>query len=411
MQRQLARSPAVWGLGLGLALLLGLTPMAAQTASLPPAKTLAAEPAPAIAPPAAVRIDFTADSAMVSAIQGLANRTEGRALQADDPVRIASVSKLFVALAVARLAERGEIDPDADVNTYLTWSLRHPDFPDEPITLAQLLSHRSGLRDGIDYALPMDALLADELRAPAAWDQRFRPGAYFHYANLNFPVIAAVLEAATQKRFDRIMHDEIFVPLQIDACFNWIGCSAAKRARAVTLYRADGTVARDDPAAVHSDCTIVPARDGGCDLSRYRLGQTGSIFSPQGGLRISAQDLAKVGQVMLRGKAGFLSAASMAKLTRPLWRYDGQNGNSEAGFFCAYAMGLHILRSDNAHPGCVMPFAKGGHYIGHAGEAYALTSGLWWSPATGRGVAFFRTQVPEAEAVAHCIWPCHIGAR
>jgi CubicO group peptidase (beta-lactamase class C family) len=199
--------------------------------------------------------------------------------------------------------------------------------------------------------------------------------------------------------------------LQIDACFNWIGCSAAKRARAVTLYRADGTVARDDTAAVHGDCTVVPARDGGCALDRYRLGQTGSIFSPQGGLRISAQDLAKVGQVMLRGQSGFLSAASVDRLTRPLWLYNGQNGNSEAGFFCAYSMGLHILSSDNAHPGCAMPFADGTSFIGHAGEAYALTSGLWWSQETGRGVAFFRTQVPDAEAANHCIWPCHISAR
>ena len=60
-------------------------------------------------PPAAVRIDFTAEHISVTAIQGYSNRSTGRALMPDDPVRIASVSKLFVALGVMRLVENGTL--------------------------------------------------------------------------------------------------------------------------------------------------------------------------------------------------------------------------------------------------------------------------------------------------------------
>jgi len=58
---------------------------------------------------------------------------------------IGSVQKVFDATAVLQLYDKGIIDLDADVNTYLPFSLRHPQYPDIPITLKMLLSHRSGL--------------------------------------------------------------------------------------------------------------------------------------------------------------------------------------------------------------------------------------------------------------------------
>src|SRR5688572_17013313 len=84
---------------------------------------------------------------------GLADRARGRALTIDDPVRIASISKLVVALGVMRLVEQGQFDLDRDVSEWLGWPLRNPAFPDRPITLRLLLSHRSSLKDDVDYAI------------------------------------------------------------------------------------------------------------------------------------------------------------------------------------------------------------------------------------------------------------------
>lgn len=109
--------------------------------------------------------------------QGLADRHTGRLLTADDPVRIASISKLVVGLGVMRLVESGVLDLDRDVSAWLGWSLRHPAYPDIPITLRLLLSHRSSLTDAA--------------------------GRFFRYANLNFPVVAAVTERATGERLLR----------------------------------------------------------------------------------------------------------------------------------------------------------------------------------------------------------------
>ncbi|MCB0305367.1 MAG: serine hydrolase, partial [Calditrichaeota bacterium] len=58
--------------------------------------------------------------------------------------RIASLSKLFTAIGVMQLQEQGKLDIDAPVNTYLPGF--HPENPfDKPITLRQMMSHRSGL--------------------------------------------------------------------------------------------------------------------------------------------------------------------------------------------------------------------------------------------------------------------------
>ncbi|WP_163360631.1 serine hydrolase domain-containing protein, partial [Klebsiella aerogenes] len=78
---------------------------------------------------------------------GLADISASRPVTADDPVRIASISKLVVAIGVMRLVEQGRLDLDADVSRWLGWKLRNPAFPDAPISLRLLLSHRSSLTD------------------------------------------------------------------------------------------------------------------------------------------------------------------------------------------------------------------------------------------------------------------------
>ena len=89
-----------------------------------------------------------------SGAYGLADRGGGRPLTIDDPVRIASITKLHVALGVMRMVEAGSSISTRDVSDWLGWQLRNPAFPDRPITLRLLLSHRSSLRDGVNYAIP-----------------------------------------------------------------------------------------------------------------------------------------------------------------------------------------------------------------------------------------------------------------
>lgn len=346
--------------------------------------------------PANVRVNFTASTITTEFVQGDAG-VAGRPVSIDDPVRVASISKLVVALGAMRLVEQGKLDLDRDVSAYLGWRVRNPAFPDAPISMRHLLSHRSGLRDNVDYIVPLDGDLSVVLAQNKAWEERYPPGDYFSYANINSPLIAAVMEGATGERFDRLMARLVLEPLKLDACYNWgAGCSDGRRAQAVTLLRPNGDLARDAAITGKDPCPVYPASDGSCDVEKlYKLGRNGSAFSPQGGLRISARDLAKIGQLLLNDGKPVLTKQSFAEMIGPVWTFDGSNGDDNKGYFKAYGLGTHWL-SDS----------RGGQWFGHVGEAYSLRAGFWVNREVGKGFVRYVTMVDEFAAVGHCFETC-----
>ena len=341
--------------------------------------------------PATVVVVFDRDTISPVVIEGYGNRTTGRKVQANDPVRIASISKLLMALTALRLVDEGRLGLHEDISTYLDWPVRSPHFPNAPVTLAQLLSHRAGLNDAGGYVIPLGESLRERLDNPLAWSSEAPPGAArFEYANLGAPVIATVLEAVTNESYDQLVQQMLFVPLKIEACLNWLGCDEKQQANAVVLYRDTGDIARDDPADLPPNCTIPVAEGSACDLGDYVPGTNASVFSPQGGVRIGMVDLARLGQMLLNLESNtFLSPAMRASLL------DETIGQAPGeAFFCTY--GLGIQRIEVAGRPCDDAlFADGVSRWGHAGEAYGLRAGLWFDVVAGRGVAYFTTAVPD----------------
>jgi len=329
-----------------------------------------------------------------SGASGFADRARGRPLTIDDPARIASVSKLVVAIGLMRLVEEGRLDLDRDVSELLGWRLRNPAFPDRPITLRLMLSHTSSLRDEIDYAIPLGTTIEQALANPAAFDPDHSPGGFFRYSNLNYPLIASVMERATGERFDELMARLVLRPLALDACFNWTTCSPAAMARAAVLYDGAGAPIRDDLSGRAPPCPVYAPDGSPCELATYVPGSNGALFSPQGGLRISVRDLAVVGRLLLNGGVHdgrrLLSEASVREILAPRWRFNGSNGETDRGFYCAYGLASQSLPV--AVRGCDDDlFGDGRAAVGHGGDAYGLRSGLWIEPQSGRGIAYFST--------------------
>jgi len=373
-------------LALSLALLSGC-------ATIPPA---------AERPVAQAGIGFTIRGETASFADGLADPAAGRPITPDDLARIASVSKLVVAIGVMKLVEQGRLDLDSDVSAKLGWRLRNPAFPDRPVTLRMLLSHTSSIRDHDDqYAVPLGESVAGAMADPGSWDPRHGPGdGFFTYANMNFPIIGSLVERATGERFDIWMRREVIEPMRIDACFNWPTCSDRAIERAVVLTQ-DGKEVRDALRGKRPDCPVFVREGRPCDLSLWKLGENGALFAPQGGLRISVRGLARVGRLLLGGGTldgvKILSPASVDALLAPSWRFDGRNGETDRGFYCSF--GLSAQQIPNEVPGCADdPGTGGAWFAGHAGEAYGLRSGLWIDRARGRGIAYLVTGLADKPA-------------
>lgn len=345
-------------------------------------------------PPATVVVAFDRETITPLIVEGLANKEAGRAVEANDPVRIASISKLIMALTALRLADEGKVGLNRDVSEYLGWQLRSPYHPDAPVTLVHLLMHRAGLSDAGGYIIPLGQSLEAKFADPAAWRDTGKPGeAAFEYANLGSPLVATVLEAASGERYDRLVERLVFAPLGVKACLNWIGCGPDMQARAVTLYRDTGEVARDAPQDLPPACTIPVAEGVPCDLAAYVPGTNASVFSPQGGVRIGMVDLAKIGQALMgAGKTDFLRPETNAVFV--MTALAGKTGKAE--LFCRYGMGVQVIEMGDL-PCDDTLFAARGPWLGHSGEAYGLLSGLWVDGEGKQGFVYFTTANPPPE--------------
>ena len=369
---------------------------------------------------AEVGVAFDRNRDIASFADGIADPLSRRRVTIDDPVRVASVSKMVTAIGVMQLVDTGKLDLNSDVSRWLGWPLRNPAFPDRPITLSMLLSHTASVREhDDDYVIPLGGSLRTVMEDPRNWDARHGPGdGYFSYVNLNYPIIASIVEKVTGERFDTWMHDHVLAPMKLDACFNWPTCSDAAVAHAVELDSPAGKPLKDDLHGVRPDCPVFVKSGEGCDLGRWTLGANGSLFAPQGGLRISARGLARIGRMLLNGGevdgVRILSPQAVNVLLAQVWRFDGSNGQTDGGFYCSAGNGTH--RIPNRVPGCADDLGtRGAILTGHAGDAYGMKSGLWIDWNRGRGIAYFVTGVgdpaPKAPGSAYTAAEVHAFRR
>ncbi len=325
--------------------------------------------------------------------QGMAGEAPALSFTPTTKMRVASVSKLATALTAHRLAEAGIVDLDADVSNAFAVSIRHPGFPDSPVTLRHLLGHTAGLEDPDTYWIaaprPISDLFVDGMWRKPGFGP---PGTGFRYSNFGYGLAATLLERRTGERFDRLAQRLVFGPAGLTMGFNWSGVAGSERARGASIYRkVAGTwnVEADGPGVLRSEAPAV-LLDAGFELADYVPGTNGTLFSPQGGLRASLEDLCR----LVREIAG------VDALDQPLWRFrpDAPNGDTEAGYFTAFSAGAHI------HDSADSPLS-GYQLIGHHGEAYGLYCGAWHVPALDAEFAYAINGTPDGEPARARVHP------
>ena len=279
------------------------------------------------------------------------------------PFRIASITKLIVAMAIQDWADAGRLDLTTTVDAILT------NTPNG-LTLKHLLSHVSGLKDPDVYWADIQTNI-QSLYTIA--DFTHPVGTYFRYSNLNYGLAATIVETQLGERFDRLIWNWV-TRHGLDAGLNWSGVSPRKRELAAALYRQDeigewvATV--DLPAEIPLASPTYLGR-GIQGLENYKIGTNGTLFSPQGGMRMSLSDLLRIAD-LLRSRAKFQS---------PSWIFDGRNGATENNHFLSFGPGSYVYSADQSP-------IKGVQLAGHLGEAYGAYTGAFCVPGTELSFAF-----------------------
>jgi len=156
-----------------------------------------------------------------SGAYGLSDLPRKDSLNVNSSFQLASVSKMFTAMAVMILKERGELKYDDSVQVCI------PGFPYHGVTIRQLLIHRAGLPRYMSIAhehwenkkQPMNNEDVLQLFKDYYVTPYFKPDNGFHYCNSNYAVLASVVERVSGQTFDVFVQQNIFDPLEMENSF------------------------------------------------------------------------------------------------------------------------------------------------------------------------------------------------
>ena len=168
------------------------------------------------------------------------NKRQKDSLRVDDAFQLSSNSKAFTAMAVMMLKAEGKLDYDDDMRIFI------PELPYNGITIRQLLTHRSGLPryDAMadahwpDRKIPFSNEAMIEMLAKKKPEPYGAPNYGFFYNNINYALLATVVERASEQHFEDFLRERIFEPLGMKHTY-------------VYSMRDDATVSLYMPTDVH----------------------------------------------------------------------------------------------------------------------------------------------------------------
>ncbi|MFX1323273.1 MAG: serine hydrolase domain-containing protein, partial [Promethearchaeota archaeon] len=173
----------------------------------------------------------------------------------DTVYMIGSITKTFTATTLLQLNESNLINLDGDINDYLPFDVRHPDYPSTPITIQMLLTHTAGLARDFDISYYFDKEMIQWINAffgtnYTSWDPKpsleeflngsinqlglyyhpdnwiLEPGTEFSYSNSGFELLGYLVEQVTNQSIVEYVQENILDPLNMtNSGYNYIDFS------------------------------------------------------------------------------------------------------------------------------------------------------------------------------------------
>ena len=265
--------------------------------------------------------------------------------------RIASISKSFTTTAIMQLVAEKKIRLDQDISELVGFKVRNPAYPNTVITLKMALSHRSSINDSEGY-FSLDAI--DPATNPnfAKCYNAYEPDKGYMYCNLNYNLAGSILEKITGIRFDKYIQQQILDPLGLYGGYN---VNALDSNLIAKIYEFN----KETKGFTLSPNAYAPRTE---EISNYTMGRSTPIFSPTGGMKISANDLAKY--MIMHSQLGKYKGGRMIpkKLSQQMQAIISEEES--------YGMALENTTQ----------LIAGKTMIGHTGSAYGLYSMMFFEP-------------------------------
>ena len=309
-------------------------------------------------------------------------------------LNIASISKTVTNVAVLQLRDRGLLALDDDVSQHLPFPVRHPAFPETPITVHQLLTHTSGITDGdaydASYACGDPAVsLGDWIRGALVPGGAFYsagqnylptgPGEAYDYSNIGYGLLGFLVEQISKRPFAAYVEAEVFSPLGMEESGWYLsdiepGLHATPYAWVEAGETLDNALFGDLNEQVTDASQFVPF----CPYSFYNI--------PDGLVRTSVDQLARYLIAHIRGgeigEARILAQATVEEILSS--QLDPALLGDEGG-----TQGLTWRRQN----------FEGVKTWGHSGADPGVRTHMMFVPASGRGVIVFANRAASLKPI------------
>lgn len=235
-----------------------------------------------------------------------------------------SLTKIFTAIAILQLEEKGKLSIDDPVSKHLPFFQVHGSHGEVQITVRQLLSHSAGLGDiGMailgwihyegDPALSQTSLLKKTHTKYNEID--IQPGIEGRYSNFGYILLAGIIEGVSGKTYEAYVVENILMPLKMEH-------TDFVYTKAMEPFEAAGTHPKDFlsyvvPIYIDTDKAVREQANGILWFNRVYSDQKGST-----GLIGSVEDMTRFMRAILRGGeldgVRILSQANIAKMQQPI---------------------------------------------------------------------------------------------
>jgi CubicO group peptidase (beta-lactamase class C family) len=237
---------------------------------------------------------------------GVLNVESGVAVTTESLFEAASTTKLLTGVIVLHFVERGQLDLDKDVNSYLnSWKIPDSEFTrEQKVTLRRLLTHQSGINrpdGGFSEAEGSHPTLLQVLKGEFPAQNRpatveYVPGAKWQYSNMGYVVIQQVVEDVLGKPFAVVARETVFKPLGMTSSTLVYPLSGEDQEREAVPHDAEGKAHKPGmtPAAVaHGGLMTTPSDLAllAIDLMRAYEDGSGRIISQAAAKQMFSREL------------------------------------------------------------------------------------------------------------------------